>query len=93
MGTVIRYSDGSCAYYGFELRVLAESEFGYIKLPITNSKCVYASKLSVCIKDEDGNYWFWGYFPYNLVIRYYDDVTEPRFIFSNPPLFWEVFNN
>ena len=94
MGTVIRHYDGSCAYYGFELRVHRDSGFGYTELPLTSTECVLASRISVCVKNEDGNYYFWGSFPYNFVHRYYDGGRDRKshFVFSDVPLVWDISN-
>ena len=87
MGTVIKYSDGRSAYYGFELNINKNSEFGYKELSVKNADTVSANNLCIWLKDDSGNYYFWGYMVFSFILRFYEDNCQnsPR-VFSDEPL-------
>ena len=60
MGTVMKFQNGGCAYYGFDTHFSAKSKFEYKELPIDDAVFVYASELCVQVEDSQGKHYFWG---------------------------------
>ena len=83
MGTIMKLNDDTCAYYGFDTNVDANSIFKYQILSIYNVEYVSAGALSVCIKDKEGIYYFYGDNSLNPVLEKHKNEHG---IFSDNPL-------
>ena len=59
MGTAFKLEDGTCAYYGFETNLHADSNFEYKTLSVSNASNIYATSLLVCANSINGHY-IWG---------------------------------
>lgn len=86
MGTVMRFRDGGCAYYGFDTYCSERSKLEYKKLPIDDVAFVYASELCVQVEDSQGKHYFWGY-DYNAMIEYLWKRTD--ILSNNKPLIFD----
>lgn len=81
MGTIIKFNDNTCAYFGFDSNTSKNSNysFGYKEILLNNVTDVYATSLHVCVKTKEGFY-IWG--------RYliYDKAGDTHDIFSGEPI-------
>ena len=78
-GTMMKFQDGSCAYYGFNLQRTQYHEMIYQILPIENVKNVYASTFCVQVEDDNGVRYFWGNSNYNTILyekEGHEDITS-----------------
>ncbi len=60
MGTIMKFKDKTCAYYGYDTALSHEPHFGAKSLDVDDVENVIVDKLSVCVIDSDGNCYIWG---------------------------------
>ena len=88
MGTVMKFTDGSCAYYGFEVSEVTNTEFAFAALPTVESALsIHATEGLICASTETEYYMWGGYF--NVI---FDNLTEEHYIFSGTPYVLPKYN-
>ena len=83
MGTIMKFKDKTCSYYGYDTVLSRDPYFGSITLDIDNVENVIADKLSVCVIDSSGKCYIWGD---DLLCQFLKAKDENINIFTDSPL-------
>lgn len=83
MGTIMKFKDKTCSYYGYDTVLSRDPYFGSITLDIDNVEKVIIDKLSVCVIDSSGNCYIWGD---DFLCAFLKSKDEHINIFADSPL-------
>jgi len=85
MGTIIKFNDGTAAYYGFDTIHYGKAEFSYKVLMSDKTSYIAATDNYVMLLRE-GKWYFWG----SRFSVHFDDTSKDYYVLSGKPYILEV---